>query len=176
MDASLIISLASLAVSSITSVFAGYIAIIALQMTAKPKLKMNLLQDTGFSPSEQVTLRFQVENIGHWHSKPAATFMRTYVAFDPALDPIAVRFGSDLRHEKRQVLRGKGGSKYMHVPTGSVFYGEPPEVFELDITMPAKPGLYRGWAAVESKQGDCGVHRFSIGVGYITTKGRRPNS
>ena len=87
MKPDLLVAILSLIVSTVTSIFLGYIAFLTLRFAARPRLRIKLLPelDRGesvFECCDSATLRFHMVNVGHWYSKPAATNIRLYINFD----------------------------------------------------------------------------------------------
>jgi hypothetical protein len=167
----LIVSVVSLAISIVTSIFAGYLALAALRFTARPKLRV-LIYKNGNSPAERlvirplecVTLHFRVHNVGAWYAKPAATKARAYLNLNPALEPLELRHDSLLDSDNGRFVRRRDGGGYFRIIGLNVNYREPPEEFDIDIRAPEKPGIYKAWTTIYAEEGDCGVHPFEIHV------------
>ena len=117
-----------------------------------------------FHAGEKATLKFHLENVGHWYSKPAATNVTLWVNFKPKFEPTEIRYGSGAvpLKENQDVGDGKGGSRYLKVSEINLFREEPGEDIEVDVKVPDKKGIYPAWIAVHSDQGDCGVHKFKV--------------
>src|SRR5437773_7518258 len=88
-----VISIASLALSAVTSLFAGYIAFVTLRFTATPKVRIELLnaRDSNgrlsFEAASGQTFRFMITNIGQWYAKPAARRIHMFVSFQVGCKP-----------------------------------------------------------------------------------------
>jgi len=164
-----VLNLLSLIVAVISLVFLGYLTFVMLQFTARPKLRVTLQtrpssQRRTFAPSQQLTLRFLLENTGYWFAHPAARNANVYVNFSPEFQPTTIRYGSTLERLNRNLRIGKEHSKYLKADAIHLFHGEPGEPVEVDVTMPELPGRYRCWVTVYTDQGGCGVHRFGMAV------------
>jgi hypothetical protein len=165
MDANVVISLLTLIVSVVAAGFIGYLTFLMLQFTARPRLTITLLeQKKAFKPGCVERLRFLAQCAGYWYARPAATNIRLYVNFDPAFEPLRIRFGSTLEKVEENVRRGKGQSKYLVASGIHLSQQEPGEEIETEVKMPAKKGRYRCWISAYSDQGHCGVHSFELEV------------
>lgn len=165
MDSNLI-ALMSLLFTVLTTLFIIYLTILTLRFTAKPRLRVSLLDDraTGYYTSETITLKYLVENIGRWYGRPAAKNVFLYVNFDPAFEPFEIRFGTTLEKSNTTVCRGKRNCKYLNADGIHLTYQEPGEQIACTVSLPDKEGSYRSWIAAFSDEGDCGVHRFNIRI------------
>lgn len=157
-------SVSGLAVSVVTAIFTGYLAIVALRLTAKPRVAITPLVSSQYAPGEEASLTFLVQNIGSWYGKPAASELVLWVNVDPACEPLQLLFGSALERADTQVMVGKGGAKYLMARGIWVTYGEPPETIKLDVRLPVTPGRYAGWLTAHSDEGDLGAFPFEMNV------------
>ena len=173
MDINLILNIVSLIFLVASSIFLGLFTFLMLKFSAKPKLRVKVSPKDGenrliFYESEKSTLRFYIENVGHWYAKPAATNVVLWVNFEPAFKPTKIRYGSALGKEDQTVRSGKGtrkgNSKYLKATGIYLFHEERGEAVEVDVEMPIEKGLYRFWLAAHSDQGDCGVHKFQLKI------------
>ncbi len=169
MDVNLILDIISLIFLVISSVFLGFLTFLMLKSSAKPKLKVKVSSNDRrnklvFYKGEKNTVRFYLENVGHWYGKPVATSIVLYMNFESEFEPTKMRYGSSLEKEDQTVRRGKGDSKYLRASGIHLSHEEPGEVVEVDVKMPVEKGLYRFWVSAYSDQGDCGVHKFQLEI------------
>jgi hypothetical protein len=149
----------------VAAIFIGYMTFLMLQFTARPRLTITLLGDKmAFSPGSVERLRFVAQCAGYWYARPAATNIRLYVNFDPAFEPIRIRFGSTQEKVEQDVRRGKGQSKYLKASGIHLSQEEPGEEIETEVKMPTQKGRYRCWISAYSDQGYCGIHSFVLEV------------
>jgi len=157
----------TLVVQLATAAFASYIAYRTLVHTAKPKVKVELIDPGPGQPVSQEAecrLVFRCSNVGHWYAKPAATGMRAYVNFDPAAEPIALRYGSALEYETTEVRHGKGGALYL-VATGiELTHREEPEDLVAIVSVFNVRSTVSLWITLFSDQGDLGTTPFACPV------------
>jgi hypothetical protein len=147
----LTVALISLAVSLLTSIFTGYLALAALRFTAKPKLRVVVHKVGSPTPNqlvarplESVTLHFQIYNVGAWYAKPAATLARAYINFGLTLRPTDLRHDHLLDSDNGRFLRRRDGGGYYRITKLYVNYRELPEEFEIDIRVPEQTGVHKG--------------------------------
>ena len=167
MDNNLTLDIASLVLSGITSALIILLTFLALGFSAKPKLEINLKdgrKKLKLIKGENKTLRFHIENVGHWYAKPPATNVILFVNFPQPFEPVIIRYGSTLEKEDRNIFHGKDNSKYLKATGILLFHEEPGEDVEVDVVAPAKSGRYRIWIAAHSDEGGCGIHRFYIDI------------
>ena len=155
--------------SLIVSIAALLISYLALIYTARPKVRVTLLNNEYFKPSQVVTLKFRVTMRSHL--KKAAADMRVYVNFAPDIEPLVATFGAALEFSDSNVRTGKGASRCLVVPGIRVSREEPVpyEDFTIRAQMPSIPGSYAGWITcfAHDSQDDCGVSHFTVNVGTI---------
>ena len=97
--------------------------------------------------------------------RSAATNLRLYVNFDSLLEPISLKYGSQLERLEQHVhvvRRGKRNSKYMKASGIQLFFGEPGEEVEIEVKLPAEAGRHRCWVSGYSDEGDCGIYEFVV--------------
>ncbi len=168
MKPDLLVSILNLVISILTSFFIGYITFLTLRFTAKPLVKFTIRgerKELVFNTREIAKLWLHCENVGRWYARPAATNLRLYVNFDPVLEPISLKYGSQLeRLEEKvhEVRRGKRNAKYMKAAGIQLFFGEPGEEVEIEVQMPNRSGGHRCWVAGYCDEGDCGIYEFTI--------------
>jgi hypothetical protein len=158
------ISIMSALASAITALIVVFLTFLILKFAAKPKLRIRLKdrgRKTRFHANEKITLKFHIENVGHWYSaKPAAINVILWVNFEQAFEPIELRYGADLGKRTRAVRSSKQGNKWLRASEIHLFHQEAGEDIEVVVKMPEKKGRYRIWVTAHSNQGDCGVHKF----------------
>ncbi len=139
-----------------------------MQFTAKPRVDFHVMAENpalAFHAGHNARLSLHCQNVGRWYARPAATNLRVYINFDPALEPLRLKYGSQLERSEEQVQevrRGKRNSKYMKAVGIQLFHGEPGEDVEMEVRMPDHAGLYKCWVAAYCDDGDCGIHEFTI--------------
>jgi hypothetical protein len=155
--------------SVVSSSFLVLLTFLILKSSAKPKLRVTVSSPgkdkLEFHKGKLSTLRFYLQNVGHWYrAKPAANNVTLWINFEPAFKPIKVRYGSNLQKRKKGFRRGKGGSKYVKAKGIHLFHEEPGEAVEVNVQMPAEVGTYSFWVAAHANEGDCGVHKFQLEI------------
>jgi hypothetical protein len=164
-----VVGIVSLIFLVVSSSFLGLLTFLMLHSSAKPKLKVTLSSPgkdkLEFHKGALSTLRFYLQNVGHWYgAKPAASNVTLWINFEPAFTPIKIRYGSNLQKRKKGFRRGKGGSKYVKAKGIHLFHEEPGEAVEVRVKMPKEKGAYRFWVAAHANEGGCGVHKFKLEV------------
>jgi hypothetical protein len=154
--------------SAITSLLVAFLTFLILKFQAKPKLRIRLKhrgRRIRFVANETATLRFHIENAGHWYSaKPAATNVILWVNFEELFEPIELRYGADLAKRNYNVRSSEQGNKWLRANGIHLFHQEAGEDIEVIVKMPEETGRYRVWVAAHSDQGDCGVHKFQLDI------------
>jgi hypothetical protein len=168
-DSTSVISIVTLIFLIVSSSFLGLLTLLMLQSSAKPKLRVTVSSpghhELAFNQGQTCTLRFFLENVGHWYgAKPAASNVRLRVNFERAFEPRIIRYGSDLEISNGDVRPGVGNGQYMKADGIYLFHEEPGEAVEVDVQMPAAEGTYRFWVAAHANEGGCGVHKFQLKV------------
>ncbi len=152
----------------ISTIVVIYLAFVAAQFAAKPKVDIrfkNGKKEFEVQAGEKATLKLQLENKGHWFSKPAARKLALFVNFEPVFEPIEVRYGSALEISNREVMTGTGGRKYLKVEDEIYLYhGDPGEDVQVDVKTPETEGRYLVEVAAYSQEGSCGLHRLWLRV------------
>lgn len=154
------------------SVFTGYLALVALRFTAKPKLKITALRlscggESGcliFEKSEVGTLRFKCENVGHWYAKPAATHTTLYINLPVGFEPKEVRYGPLLEFAHSKSGRRSDGGTYTEIQDLHINFRETAWQIQMDVRVPDERRRSRGWVTAYAQEGDCGVHEFGMEV------------
>jgi len=157
MKLDLVISIINLVVSTLTSIFIGYITFLTLRFTAKPLVRFEIRSTVPaltFDAGSLAKLWLHCENVGRWYARPAATNLRLYVNFDSQLER--------LEQHVHVVRRGKRNSKYMKASGIQLFFGEPGEEVEIEVKLPAEAGRHRCWVSGYSDEGDCGIYEFVV--------------
>lgn len=168
MKADLMVSIINLIVSILTSIFIGYITFLTLRFTAKPLVTFRIRSEQdemAFKVGQIARIWLHCENVGRWYAKPAATNLRLYVNFDPVLEPLSIKYGSQLERLEQHVhvvRRGKRNSKYMKASGIQLFFGEPGEELEIEVRIPTQTGQHHCWVAGYSDEGDCGIYKFVL--------------
>jgi hypothetical protein len=167
------IALLTLLSSIVTSVVVGYLTFLALRSTARPGLTVSISSSNVLRPGALQTIKFHLDNSGHWYAAPAATDLKCYVNFPASFEPKMIRFGSRLEVVRKKVGRGKGNTKYM-VATGiTLTHLEEGEDVAVDTVTPESPGAYKIRLAALSREGDCGVHELFVRVEYSAREEER---
>ncbi len=154
--------------TAITSLIVTFLTFLILKFEAKPKLKVRLKnggRENRLHVNEKTTLKFYIENVGHWYSaKPAATNIILWVNFEQAFKPIELRYGDALEKTNVNIRSSKHGNKWVRASGIHLFSQEAGEDIEVVVKMPGKKGRYRIWVTAYSDQGDCGVHKFWVKI------------
>lgn len=152
--------------SLVVSVAALAISYVALLYTARPKVRVTLLNDESFKQGQVVTLKFRVAMRSRL--RRAASDLRIFVNFVPDIEPLVASFGSALEHNDSNARTGKGPSRYLTVTGIRVSREEPVpyEDFTIRAQMPTKTGAFKGWVTcfAHGSTDDCGVSHFSVKV------------
>lgn len=153
----------------LTTIFIIYLTITAVKFAAKPKLKVRFADgktETELPRNARQTIRLYVENVGHWYTaKPAARKTLVYANFDPAFEPIEIRYGSRLERSNREVKIGKDGRKYLETEDIIYLYhGEPGEYIEVDVKTPAEEGRYPIYIPIRSEEGSYEPQRLWLNI------------
>jgi hypothetical protein len=149
------IALANLVISTLTAVSAIFIAFLALRHTAKPKIDVLLLnsKDDVLDCGSEVMFIFEVYNVGYWYAAAPALNITLYCNFDPAFDPVELRYGSIQEYLNKHVRVGKGGLKYIRAKGLKLSQrGEAEKVYVRSF-VPKQPGRYRIKATAFSDEG-----------------------
>jgi hypothetical protein len=153
-------------VSLVISIAALAISYVALLYTARPKVRVTLLNDESFKPGQVVTLKFRVEMRSRL--RRAASDLRIFVNFVPDIEPLVASYGSALELSDSNVRTGKGPSRYLTVTGIRVSREEPVpyEDFTIRAQMPSETGTFKGWITcfAHGSTDDCGVSHFAIKV------------
>jgi hypothetical protein len=168
-DSVSVINIVYLILLVISSSFLVLLTLLMLQSSAKPKLRVTVSSPgkdkLEFHEGELSTLRFYLENVGHWYwAKPAASNVRLRVNFEIAFNPRMIRYGSDLEISNGDVRPGVGNGQYMKAQGIYLFHEEAGEAVEVDVQMPTEEGTYSFWVAAHANEGGCGVHKFKLKV------------
>ena len=147
----------------------AYLAFIALQFTAKPRIKVLFKGENGtgresFEPSEHISLAFEASNIGYWYAKPAALETLFYFNFEPQFDLLKLSSATSIERIEEQVRVGKGGYKYLAIDGVQLFADEPSEILIVEVITPPSPGLYPIRVTSTSLNGDHKVSFFQLKV------------
>lgn len=147
--------IAGVVLGSITSVSSTFIAFVALQVTAKPRIRIRLIDppDRIIQAGRPFRLVFRIQNRGHWFAHPAATGLRLYFNFQSVFTLSELHYGGDPQFIGRNVHNGKGGSKYLIAKNIRVTYSEEAEDVAVFGAAPSAPGLYRCWVSGFSTEG-----------------------
>jgi hypothetical protein len=153
----------------ISTAILGYIAYLTLTFTAKPKIRIYYEGDTKTNrlrliTNTQVCLNFRLKNIGHWHSKPAATNVTLSLNFDPQFNLTLAKYGANLENQTNHVSIGKNLMKNFCVGGIILTAREPEEYVQVELVTPKYEGTYKTIIAALSDEGDLGVHPFYINV------------
>ncbi len=152
--------------SLIISIVALVVSYVALIYTARPRVKVALINEKIFNPGQVATLRFRVTMQSRL--RRAASDLRIFVNFEPAVEPLVANFGSALELTDSNVRTGKGPSRYVTITGIRVSREEPMpyEDFTVEAKIPMKPGVFNGWITcfAHGSTDDCGVSRFWIVV------------
>jgi hypothetical protein len=166
-----VISIVSLTLAAFTSLFAGYIAFAGLRFTARPKIRVELLNPKDgakrlvFPPESHQILRFKFTNVGQWYAHPPARRIHMFISFTKGCKPTAVHYGSTQETPNTDVKTGKGARPYLEVEGMSSFYKEEAEEFHVDIVMPIESGTFDCEVAATYGDGlDLGTEWFQFDV------------
>jgi hypothetical protein len=159
-----LIALANLIASTITALCAIYIAFLALRHTAKPRIRVVLLnsEDEVLPCGKEVTFVYEVYNVGYWYGAAPAIDVTVYCNFDPAFQPIELRYGSVQEMSNTHVRIGKGGLKYIRATGLKLVRKREAERIHVVARTPVTPGAFKINAAAFSKDGASASSEFQI--------------
>lgn len=172
----------ALVVQSLTAIAAVVLAYIALRITAKPGIRVDVDRDGGpavFAPGEEAVLSIHVELRGFFYGKPTATDTKITVNVEQTWGLKRLSWNAPGQSESHDLAQGKGlraspwWSFFHKVPkTGSSNFlvaerlwltrDEQAETLKATLIAPNKPGQHKGWLHAMANEGDCGVHVFSL--------------
>ena len=164
------IALASLAITVLSFFVLGVIAYLTLKFTAKPKIKVSLIdlekiQGTYWLLSDKnYRIQFQLSNVARFYAKHATSITKVYLNFDSSFEIVRIFYGSNLEIESQDVLQGKGNSKYCVARNIQLFYGEGDERIDVEIITPKSLGVYKCWLAARAENCDHGIHLFKLKI------------
>ena len=173
----------SLVVQFVTASAALTLAFVGLRITARPGIRVSVDRDGDpivvFAPREEGVISMCVELRGFFYGKPTATdlkltvnvqeawsFQRLYWTAPGPSESTRAAEGKGLKPSSWWVLRhrrqGTGRSNYLVAQGLWLTRYEKAEKLEATLRAPEKPGDYVGWVHGLAKEGDCGVHVFSL--------------
>jgi hypothetical protein len=176
-----------LVVQSLTAIAAVALAYIALRIAAKPGIRVDVDRDGGpciFTPGEAAVLSIHVDLRGYFYGKPTASDTKITVNVEQPwglklLSWSAPGESETGQSENRGVARGKGlrSSPWWHfwdkVPTTKpsnflvadrlwLTRDEKRETLYATVVAPDSLCRQVGWIHATAREGDCGVHTFSL--------------
>jgi hypothetical protein len=177
-----VLDVIALVVQSLTAIAAVVLAYIALRITAKPVVRVDVDRDRGpavFAPGEEAVLSIRVELRGFFYGKPTATDTKITVNVEQTWGLKRLTWNAPGPCESHQVAQGKGlrsspwwsfrHRKPMTVPSNFLVADrlwltrdERPETLHATLIAPDEPGEHVGWLHARANEGDCGVHVFRL--------------
>ena len=134
----------------------------------KPRIKVYFPDGStqaSYKAKEEASVTIHIKNIGRYgFSKPCATELRIWVYTLPDFSLRELRWSSGSSPYARQAPSGGifGGMQYVGDETSlSLFYKEE-ETITVAMQMPEKTGRYTAKVALQSAQGDLGIHELRI--------------
>jgi hypothetical protein len=173
----------SLVVQFVTASAALTLAFIGLHISAKPGIRVCVDRDGDpvvvFAPREEGVVSIYVELRGFFYGKPTATdlkltvnveeawcFKRLYWTAPRPSESNEAAKGKGLKPSPWWTLRrrwqGAGTSNYLVAKDLWLTRYERGEKLKATLRAPDEPGDYVGWIHGLAKEGDCGVHVFSL--------------
>ncbi len=158
------IAVATLVSSTVTAVAAIYVAFIALQQTARPRIDVRMTGDFTLPAATESKFVFEVINVGHWYAAPAAAGINVYPNFDPEFKLRECRYGSVQEQVNTHVRIGKGGLTYVRAKHIGLSAKNEMEEFHVIGTTPDKAGRYRILVSATSENGASCQREFWIEI------------
>jgi hypothetical protein len=176
------LDVAGFVLQCVTAAAALTLAFIGLRLNAKPAIRVQVDRDGKeplFATSDQADLSIHVELRGHFYGKPTASDTKITVNVEQSWGLERLRWNSPGKSESQDVARGKGLRSrprwvfWRRVPTTGpsnfvaaehlwITRDEHPETLTATLISPDQPGDYLGWIHASAKEGDCGVHVFTL--------------
>jgi len=158
------IAVASLLVSTITALCAIYLAFLALRHTAKPRVGIVLLNSTDevLVCGTEAVFVFEVYNIGYWYGAAPAINITVYCNFDPAFEPIELRYGSIQETTNTHVRTGKGDLRYIRAEGLKLSRKGEAEKIHVIAKAPNSAGTFKIKATAFSEDGASTTREFWV--------------
>lgn len=130
-------------ISSLTAICALYIAYVALRHTAKPNIKINMLNRKTFLRNEEVIFIFECINIGYWYAKPVAIDVTVFCNFEPEFKLKELGYGSSQTFRDTDTKIGVGKMIYLKAKGLKLTFGEEGEQIHVKVITPNIVGEYK---------------------------------
>lgn len=153
----------------ITTLCALYLAYVALQHSAKPRIKIRLLNRSELLCGNEIIFKFKISNIGYWYAKPIAVNLVVYCNFDKQFDLRKMFYGSVQQLKDDFIKKGVGNMNYFKATGLKVGPGKEGEEIHILSETPEKPGKYHIRVDAYSENGASYRNDFSITC-YLNTK------
>jgi hypothetical protein len=165
-----VVAVATLVTSTVTALAAIFIAFVALQQTARPRIDVRMKGERAFPSGTECKFVFEVVNVGHWYGTPAASGINVYPNFDPSFTLLECRYGSVQEQVNTHLRFGKGGLAFIRAKHISLGIRNETEEFHVIGVTPQQPGRYRIVVAAVSENGASCQREFEV---EITTPPRQ---
>ena len=120
-----------------------YISYKALVHTAKPRIRIKLLNEKRLASNNKVNFKFHIQNIGHWYGTPIARDITVFCNFSSEFKLNRINYGSRLEDSEVRFKKGKLNMKYYEISGIYVGKAEEGEYFTVETQTPRKPGNYK---------------------------------
>ena len=177
-----VLDVIGLGVQFLTAIAAVLLAYLGLRITAKPGVRVHVDRDGDravFAPREEAVLSIYVELRGYFYGKPTASDTTITVNVEQSWGLRRLSWSAPGHFESHEVAHGKGLKSgpwwafWRSVPsTGPSNFlvadrlwltrDEQAETLKASLVAPDEPGRYVGWIHARAREGDCGVHVFTL--------------
>jgi hypothetical protein len=137
------LALTNLILSGITTVCALYLAYVALKHSAKPNVRVRMLNSKILQCNETVMFVFEFTNVGYWYAKPVAINVLVFCNFAPEFELIELRYGSSQSYADTDAKVGVGKMIYLKAKGLKLTHGEEGEEVHVKVITPKNEGEYK---------------------------------
>lgn len=136
------VALGNFVFSFITTICALYLAYAALKHSARPNVKVAMLNPDSQTCSVTTRFVFQFTNVGHWYAKPPAINVVAFCNFSSEFEILELRYGARQQFSKTKVRIGVGNVKYLKATGLKLSYGDVSEEVHVTAKVPERKGEY----------------------------------
>lgn len=137
-----LVALGNLIFSLITTICALYLAYAALKHSARPNVKVAMLNANSQDCATVARFVFQFTNVGHWYAKPTAINVVAFFNFSPEFELIELRYGAAQEFKSTEVRVGVGKMKYLKAKGLKLTCGDEGEEVHVTAKFPEREGDY----------------------------------
>ena len=156
------LALVNVILTSITAVCALYLSYAALKHSAKPNVRVKMLNPSDHRCVETVLFIFELTNIGYWYARPSAINTTVFCNFAPEFKLIELRYGSNQSYVDADAKVGVGKMIYLKAKGLKLTYGEEGEEVHVRAITPKHEAKYRIRISAFSDNGVSLTRMFTI--------------